>query len=207
MKKYLHRARRRPPATRVTTCQKCIRTPDIERVGKTARHGTYFEMLGNFSFGDYFKNEATAWAWEFVTQVLEIAGGSALGVHLRGRRRGVRHLDQGSGRAAGPALSAWAKRTTSGSTAPAPAAPAPKFILTAAKNTAAARPTCGVGCDCDRYMEIWNLVFSQFDSDGDGHYELLEHAQYRHRHGTGAVWPASCRGWTTCLRWIPSRTL
>ena len=154
-----------PPNRRVTTCQKCIRTPDIDNIGHTARHGTYFEMLGNFSFGDYFKKEATAWAWEFLTQVLEIPV-DRLWVSIYQDDDEAFDIWTKQVGVAPTASSAWAKKTTSGSTVPAPAAPAPKSILTAAEY-GCGKSTCGVGCDCDRYMEIWNLVFSQYDSDGE----------------------------------------
>lgn len=161
-----------PPNQRVTTCQKCIRTPDIERVGKTSRHGTYFEMLGNFSFGDYFKVEATAWAWEFLTKVLEIpedrlwisifedddeafdiwtkqVGIPAEKIVRLGREDNF--WEHGSG----------------------PCGPCSEIYFDRGEGVGCGRPECAVGCDCDRYMEIWNLVFSQFDSDGKGNYERM----------------------------------
>ena len=158
-----------PPRKRVTTCQKCIRTPDIERVGKTARHGTYFEMLGNFSFGDYFKHEATAWGWEFVTQVL----------HLPTDRVWVSIYQDDD-----EAFDIWTKEVgvqpdrivrlgrednfwEHGS---GPCGPCSELYFDRGEKYGCGKPTCGVGCDCDRYVEFWNIVFSQYDSDGKGHY-------------------------------------
>lgn len=163
-----------PPRKRVTTCQKCIRTPDIERVGKTARHGTYFEMLGNFSFGDYFKSEATAWAWEFCTKVLEMPL-DKLWVTI--------YLDDDE------AFDIWTKQVG----VPAdrivrlgkednfwehgtgPCGPCSEIYFDRGEEYGCGSPTCGVGCDCDRYTEFWNLVFTQFNSDGNDNYEPLEH--------------------------------
>ncbi len=158
-----------PPRKRVTTCQKCIRTPDIERVGKTARHGTYFEMLGNFSFGDYFKHEATAWGWEFITQVL----------HLPTDRVWVSIYQDDD-----EAFDIWTKEVgvrpdrivrlgrednfwEHGS---GPCGPCSELYFDRGEKYGCGKPTCGVGCDCDRYVEFWNIVFSQYDSDGKGHY-------------------------------------
>ncbi len=163
-----------PPRKRVTTCQKCIRTPDIERVGKTARHGTYFEMLGNFSFGDYFKHEATAWAWEFCTKVLEIPEER---IHIS-----IYEDDD-------QAFDIWTKEVgvnperivrlgkednfwEHGS---GPCGPCSELHFDRGEEYGCGSPTCGVGCDCDRYMEFWNLVFTQFDSDGEGTYTPLDH--------------------------------
>ena len=163
-----------PPSKRVTTCQKCIRTPDIERVGKTARHGTYFEMLGNFSFGDYFKHEATAWAWEFCTQVLEMPADriwisvyenddeavdiwvKEVGIdpsHIVRRGKEDNFWEHGSG----------------------PCGPCSELYFDRGEKYGCGSPTCGVGCDCDRYVEFWNIVFSQFNSDGKGNYPPMEH--------------------------------
>ena len=163
-----------PPRKRVTTCQKCIRTPDIERVGKTARHGTYFEMLGNFSFGDYFKHEATAWAWEFCTKVLEIPADR---IHIS-----IYENDD-------EAFEIWTKEVgvspdrivrlgkadnfwEHGS---GPCGPCSELHFDRGEEYGCGSPTCGVGCDCDRYMEFWNLVFTQFDNDGEGNYTPLAH--------------------------------
>ena len=163
-----------PPNTRVTTCQKCIRTPDIERVGQTARHGTYFEMLGNFSFGDYFKIEAITWAWEFFTKVLEMPADKLyvsvfenddeafemwtkqIGVaedHMVRLGREDNFWEHGSG----------------------PCGPCSEIYFDRGPEKGCGKPDCHVGCDCDRYVEVWNLVFSQFDSDGNGHYTEMEH--------------------------------
>ena len=163
-----------PPRKRVTTCQKCIRTPDIERVGKTARHGTYFEMLGNFSFGDYFKHEATAWAWEFCTKVLELPQDR---IHIS-----IYENDE-------EAFDIWTKEVgvspdhivrlgkednfwEHGS---GPCGPCSELHFDRGEEYGCGSPTCGVGCDCDRYVEFWNLVFTQFDNDGNGNYTPLDH--------------------------------
>ncbi len=160
------------PGNRATSCQKCIRTPDIERVGKTARHGTYFEMLGNFSFGDYFKKDATAWAWEFVTKVLEMpvdrvwisifeedeeafeiwtkqVGVDPAHIVRLGREDNFWEIGQG------------------------PCGPCSELYFDRGEEYGCDSPTCGVGCDCDRYVEFWNLVFTQFNSDGEGGYTPL----------------------------------
>ena len=162
-----------PPRKRVTTCQKCIRTPDIERVGITARHGTFFEMLGNFSFGDYFKHEATAWAWEFCTKVLEMPADKMyisvyqdddeaydiwtkeLGVspdHMVRLGKEDNFWEHGAG----------------------PCGPCSELYFDRGEKYGCGSPTCGVGCDCDRYVEFWNLVFTQFDNDGNNNYTRLK---------------------------------
>ena len=163
-----------PPRHRVTTCQKCIRTPDIERVGITARHGTFFEMLGNFSFQDYFKNEVIPWAWEFLTSDEWMAiPKDKLYISV--------YLDDDE------AYDIWTQKV---GIAPdhmvrmgkednfwehgsGPCGPCSEIYFDRGPEYGCGKPTCGPGCDCDRYMEIWNLVFSQFDSDGKGHYERL----------------------------------
>lgn len=167
-----------PPNTRVTTCQKCIRTPDIERVGKTARHGTYFEMLGNFSFGDYFKKEAIEWAWEFFTEKVGLEKDKLyisvfkdkddydeeayklwtehIGVdptHMVHFGREDNFWEHGSG----------------------PCGPCSEIYYDRGPEKGCGKPDCKVGCECDRYVEVWNLVFSQYDSDGNGHYTEMEH--------------------------------
>lgn len=162
-----------PPRKRVTTCQKCIRTPDIERVGITARHGTFFEMLGNFSFGDYFKHEATAWAWEFCTKVLKMPADKIyisvyqdddeaydiwtkeLGVspdHMVRLGKEDNFWEHGAG----------------------PCGPCSELYFDRGEKYGCGSPTCGVGCDCDRYVEFWNLVFTQFDNDGNNNYTRLK---------------------------------
>ena len=163
-----------PPRKRVTTCQKCIRTPDIERVGITARHGTFFEMLGNFSFGDYFKHEATAWAWEFFTKVLEMPVDKLyvsiyqdddeaydiwtkeVGVdpsHMVRLGKEDNFWEHGSG----------------------PCGPCSEIYFDRGPEKGCGSPDCHVGCECDRFVEVWNLVFTQFESDGKGNYTPLEH--------------------------------
>ena len=163
-----------PPRRRVCTCQKCIRTPDLERVGHTARHGTYFEMLGNFSFGDYFKNEAIAWAWEFLTETLEIPAEllwpsvyekddeaysiwrDKIGVpeaHIVRLGKADNFWEHGSG----------------------PCGPCSEIYFDRGLKYGCGSPDCKPGCDCDRFMEIWNNVFSQFNNDGNGNYtELIQ---------------------------------
>ena len=163
-----------PPRKRVTTCQKCIRTPDIERVGITARHGTYFEMLGNFSFGDYFKHEATAWAWEFFTKVLEMPEEllyvsiyedddeafeiwtKEVGVdpsHIVRMGKEDNFWEHGSG----------------------PCGPCSEIYFDRGPKKGCGSPDCHVGCECDRFVEVWNLVFTQFNNDGHNNYTPLDH--------------------------------
>ncbi len=163
-----------PPNKRVTTCQKCIRTPDIERVGKTARHGTYFEMLGNFSFGDYFKKEAILWAWEFFTEVVGMPVDKLyvsvyqeddeaydiwtkeIGVdpsHMTRLGKEDNFWEHGSG----------------------PCGPCSEIYFDRGDEKGCGSPDCKVGCECDRFVEVWNLVFSQFNSDGKGNYAEMEH--------------------------------
>ncbi len=163
-----------PPNKRVTTCQKCIRTPDIDRVGQTSRHGTYFEMLGNFSFGDYFKKEAIAWAWEFFTRELEMPveklyvtiyedddeaydiWTNDIGVtadHMVRLGREDNFWEHGSG----------------------PCGPCSEICFDRGVEKGCGRPDCKPGCDCDRFVEVWNLVFSQYDSDGKGNYTEMAH--------------------------------
>ena len=161
-----------PPRRRVTTCQKCIRTGDIENVGKTARHGTFFEMLGNFSFGDYFKHEATAWAWEFFTKVMEIPAerlwisvyeddDEAKDIWINEVGIDPSHIVK-----LGKDDNFWEHGT-------GPCGPCSEIYFDRGEEYGCGSPTCGVGCDCDRFMEVWNLVFTQFDKDEDGNYNPL----------------------------------
>ena len=163
-----------PPRRRVCTCQKCIRTGDIENVGKTARHGTYFEMLGNFSFGDYFKHEAIAWSWEFLTSP-EWVGLEADRLYPSvyesdDEAWNIWHDEIGI-----PAekIFRFGKEDNFWEHGSGPCGPCSEIYFDRGPEYGCGKPTCGVGCDCDRYMEIWNLVFSQFDADGKGHYERL----------------------------------
>ena len=163
-----------PPSTRVTTCQKCIRTPDLERVGKTARHGTYFEMLGNFSFGDYFKKEAIPWAWEFLTVTLGIpedklwpsvyeSDDEAYAIW-----RDVIGVPEAHIVRLGKEDNFWEHGT-------GPCGPCSEIYFDRGEKYGCGSPDCKPGCDCDRYMEIWNNVFSQFNNMGDGTYTELTH--------------------------------
>ena len=161
-----------PPSTRVTTCQKCIRTPDIEQVGKTARHGTFFEMLGNFSFGDYFKKEATAWAWEFCTEVLEmpvdklyvtIYENDDEAFEIWTKQNGVdpSHIVR-----LGKEDNFWEHGS-------GPCGPCSEIYFDRGEKYGCGSPDCGPGCECDRFTEFWNNVFSQFNNDGNGNYTEL----------------------------------
>ncbi|MBQ2252055.1 MAG: alanine--tRNA ligase, partial [Clostridia bacterium] len=171
LKKYFT-GEEEPPRHRMTTCQKCIRTPDIDRVGITARHGTYFEMLGNFSFGDYFKKEAIPWAWEFCTKVIELPE-DRIWVTI--------YLDDDE------AFDIWTKDVgipaervvrlgkadnfwEHGS---GPCGPCSELHFDRGIEFGCGKPDCKPGCDCDRYMEFWNLVFTQFDNDGHNNYTRL----------------------------------
>ena len=161
-----------PPRSRVTTCQKCIRTPDIERVGITARHGTYFEMLGNFSFGDYFKSEATAWAWEFFTKVLEMPEELLYCSVYEDDDEAVRIWTEEVG--VDPShIVRLGKEDNFWEHGSGPCGPCSEIYFDRGVEKGCGRPECAVGCDCDRFVEVWNLVFSQFESDGKGNYTEL----------------------------------
>lgn len=173
MKKYFT-GEVKPPCKRVTTCQKCIRTPDIERVGITARHGTFFEMLGNFSFGDYFKPEATAWAWEFCTKVLELPvdriwvsiyeeDTEAFEIWTKNVGVAPDHIVR-----LGKADNFWEHGA-------GPCGPCSELYFDRGEEYGCGSPDCKVGCDCDRYIEFWNLVFTQFENDGNNNYSKLDH--------------------------------
>lgn len=160
------------PRRRVTTCQRCIRTGDIENVGKTARHGTFFEMLGNFSFGDYFKHEVTPWAWEFLTKVMEIPE-ERLWVSVYEDDDEAKEIwinevgvDPAHIVKLGKEDNFWEHGT-------GPCGPCSEIYFDRGEKYGCGKPTCGVGCDCDRFMEVWNLVFTQFDKDDDGNYNPL----------------------------------
>ena len=161
-----------PPRKRVTTCQKCIRTGDIENVGKTARHGTFFEMLGNFSFGDYFKKEATSWAWEFFTKVLEIPEDKLwISVYENDDEAAdiwVNHVGVKAERIVrmGKEDNFWEHGT-------GPCGPCSEIYFDRGAEFGCGSPDCKVGCECDRFMEVWNLVFTQFDKDEEGNYTPL----------------------------------
>ena len=162
-----------PPKSRVTTCQKCIRTPDLERVGITARHGTFFEMLGNFSFGDYFKNEAIPWAWEFLTETLEIPSELLWpSVYEEDDEayalwRDVIGVPEERIVKLGKADNFWEHGT-------GPCGPCSEIYFDRGEKYGCGSPDWKPGCVCDRYMEIWNNVFSQFNNMGDGTYTELE---------------------------------
>ena len=173
MKKWFL-AQEEPPRHRVTTCQKCIRTPDIERVGITARHGTFFEMLGNFSFQDYFKEEVIPWAWEFLTSDEWMAIPKDK-LHISVYEEDDEAYDIWSKKVgiAPDHMVRLGKEDNFWEHGSGPCGPCSEIYFDRGPEYGCGKPTCGVGCDCDRYMEIWNLVFSQFDADGKGHYERL----------------------------------
>jgi alanyl-tRNA synthetase len=163
-----------PPSPRVTTCQKCIRTPDIDIVGKTARHGTFFEMLGNFSFGDYFKREAIVWAWEFVTEVLKLPLERLwVTIYLEDDEAyeiwtDVVGLDP-------QRIVRMGKEDNFWEIGVGPCGPCSEIFFDRGKEHGCGSDNCAIGCDCDRFVEFWNLVFTQFDRDEEGNYHPLEH--------------------------------
>ena len=161
-----------PPRHRVTTCQKCIRTRDIERVGITARHGCFFEMLGNFSFQDYFKKEVIPWAWEFLTKELEIPADR---LYISVYQEDDEAYDIWTKEVGIPEdhMVRLGKEDNFWEHGSGPCGPCSEIYYDRGLKYGCGKPTCGVGCDCDRFMEIWNLVFSQYDADGKGNYELL----------------------------------
>ena len=174
MKPYF-KGEQEPPRHRVCTCQKCIRTGDIENIGKTARHGTYFEMLGNFSFGDYFKHEAIAWSWEFLTSpewvgidpdrlYPSIYVDDDEAFEIWNKEIGI------------PAerIFRFGKEDNFWEHGAGPCGPCSEIYYDRGPEYGCGKPGCTVGCDCDRYMEVWNNVFSQFDNDGEGHYTELK---------------------------------
>lgn len=162
-----------PPCTRVATCQKCIRTGDIENVGKTARHGTFFEMLGNFSFGDYFKHEAIAWSWEFLTQVVGLDPERLYpSVYLEDDEAfEIWNKEVGI-----PAerIFRFGKEDNFWEHGAGPCGPCSEIYYDRGEKYGCGKPDCTVGCDCDRYIEVWNNVFTQFENDGNGNYETLK---------------------------------
>ena len=173
MKPYF-KGDKEPPRHRICTCQKCIRTGDIENIGKTARHGTYFEMLGNFSFGDYFKHEAIAWSWEFLTSP------EWVGLDPERLYPSVYEKDD-------EAFNIWrdeigiperritrlGKEDNFWEHGSGPCGPCSEIYFDRGEEYGCGKPDCAPGCDCDRYMEVWNNVFSQFDNDGNGNYSDL----------------------------------
>ena len=162
-----------PPRKRVTTCQKCIRTPDIERVGITARHGTYFEMLGNFSFGDYFKHDATRWAWEFCTQVMEMPA-DKLYVSVYFEDDEAYDIWTKEIGVAPDHMVRLGKEDNFWEHGAGPCGPCSEIYFDRGEKYGCGSPDCKVGCDCDRFVEFWNLVFTQFDNDGNGNYSKLK---------------------------------
>ncbi len=161
-----------PPRRRVTTCQKCIRTGDIENVGKTARHGTFFEMLGNFSFGDYFKNEAIAWSWEFLTEVVGI---DADRLYPSVYQEDDEAFDIWNKKIGIPAerIFRFGKEDNFWEHGAGPCGPCSEIYYDRGEKYGCGKPGCTVGCDCDRYIEVWNNVFTQFENDGNGNYTEL----------------------------------
>ncbi len=162
-----------PPRKRVTTCQKCIRTGDIENVGKTARHGTFFEMLGNFSFGDYFKREAIAWSWEFLTEVVGLDADRLYPSVYEEDEEAFEIWNKEMGIPA-ERIFRFGKEDNFWEHGSGPCGPCSEIYYDRGEKYGCGSPDCTVGCECDRYMEIWNNVFTQFDNDGNGHYSELE---------------------------------
>jgi len=162
-----------PPRRRVTTCQKCIRTGDIENIGKTARHGTFFEMLGNFSFGDYFKHEAIAWTWEFLTQVVGLEKERLYpSVYVEDEEAfEIWNKEIGVPK---ERIYRFGKEDNFWEHGSGPCGPCSEVYYDRGEKYGCGRPDCQVGCDCDRYIEVWNNVFTQFDNDGKGNYSELE---------------------------------
>ena len=163
-----------PPRKRVTTCQKCIRTPDIEQVGKTARHGTYFEMLGNFSFGDYFKHEATSWAWEFCTKVLELPV-DRIWVSIYQDDDEAFDIWTKEVGVSPDRIVRFGKEDNFWEHGSGPCGPCSELYFDRGEKYGCGSPDCKVGCECDRYVEFWNNVFTQFENDGNGNYTPLDH--------------------------------
>ena len=173
MKKYFT-GEVEPPRHRVCTCQKCIRTPDLERVGHTARHGTFFEMLGNFSFGDYFKKEAIPWAWEFLTVTLAIPEEKLFPSVYEEDDEAFELWNKVIGVPA-ERITRLGKEDNFWEHGTGPCGPCSEIYFDRGEKYGCGKPDCKPGCDCDRYMEIWNNVFSQFNNMGDGTYTELEH--------------------------------
>ncbi len=162
-----------PPRTRVATCQKCIRTGDIENVGKTARHGTFFEMLGNFSFGDYFKHEAIAWTWEFLTEVVGLDADRLYPSIYEDDNEAFEIWNKEVGIPA-ERIFRFGKEDNFWEHGAGPCGPCSEVYYDRGEKYGCGKPGCTVGCDCDRYMEVWNNVFTQFENDGNGNYETLQ---------------------------------
>ena len=163
----------KPPRTRVSTCQKCIRTGDIENVGKTARHGTFFEMLGNFSFGDYFKREALNWSWEFLTQVVGLDPDRLYPSVYVDDDEAFQIWNKEIGIPA-ERIFKFGKEDNFWEHGAGPCGPCSEIYYDRGEKYGCGKPGCTVGCDCDRYMEVWNDVFTQFENDGNGNYTELK---------------------------------
>ena len=163
-----------PPSKRATTCQKCIRTPDIERVGKTARHGTFFEMLGNFSFGDYFKREATAWAWEFITKEIKMPL-DRLWITIYEDDDEAFDIWTKEVGIPPERIVRMGKEDNFWEIGTGPCGPCSEIYFDRGVENGCGKPDCAVGCECDRFVEFWNLVFTQFEKDDNGEYHKLAH--------------------------------
>ena len=161
-----------PPRKRVTTCQKCVRTGDIDNVGKTARHGTFFEMLGNFSFGDYFKKEAIPWAWEFLTKTVGLDPDRLYPSVYVDDDEAFKIWNEDM-KIPAERIFKFGKEDNFWEHGSGPCGPCTEIYYDRGEKYGCGKPDCKVGCDCDRYMEVWNVVFSQFDNDGHGHYSDL----------------------------------